>query len=1217
MALEKQTKSIQLAQGMREDADDFLMEPPATEYVENGRFDKRGVISKRQGFDALPSNGLSTALNGDPTFLHAIDDTLVTVSKDAVHKFDGASWTSVPSAAPITQSRRLLGTDAVRGMTCADVIQVTGGFLVVYEIKKTLPAGGRDLVLQAFTEDGVFLHQRFFGGRRSPRWVPKSGAEAYLMYADFTGTVKLKTLTYNLDNTVVEIAGERFPGIGLADENPIFRDSIISPPPGFVLRDSAFVLDTTEEFAQYEADGVSGGDVAAAATDDTAFEIEVRRFDSALVQIGLTRAITAAAGERLRVLNVLATGSAHYILFMRLDGEIVTDAGQNHSIEIHKYDSSNVFVWSRVIFTTTGGNDSTLGDYQRALHGGLELDDSGNLFYCAYVYEPIDSILTTFAGLHYGTVLESSGVDVEPRRFVFHHRMTTKPKFFDGSFYVGVQQYSDLAPFANRPQDFDADVGNIQIQKPVSSMLCRVDFLKGVFIPISTANAGSSKHSDATEPGLNHFLLPLDHDGTRFLFPNREAKSAGDVITFFGNGIAPINVLTRGWQEILGGEGQINLFDVRLGAGTETASFGFGDGVLVGGGTALWFDGSRLAEMLPFDSPEIIYLRDEQAPTGRTHSLLEAPQLTGPNPGEAAEDMRGIQLIVGYKDKKGNLHRSAPSLLKFASRIIPESFVDAGVNLTAFFTMPLSLYVDGEQTYFVEVYVSSLDSTTPRLAGTKIFSLDGMPSPSPFSVQFTTSTLELPSGDQKELERGSVFPYTTGGVLAADPWPSFTAMVATSDRVFAISAEAVGTVFYSKQFEEFIAPEFSASLVVALGDERELTALGRLDDKVVIFEANEIHILYGTGPDNTGSGQDFALHHISSDVGCIDPKSVIETPQGLIFLSARGFHKLDRSMSVSFLGGPVEDMARFIKVDAATLVATEGEVRFAVRQDPDFPSPLEAGPDPDVNFLDDGIIRPPRPKFSNVLPANAALVWNYERNAWSVFSNYATSAATIYQRRFTRLLPDWSVWQESLDRWDDPVGTNRMLIITPWIKLRAMQDYNRLWRVTFLGRYLSAFRLIDGAIEAGDIQVTLAYDYEFLRTQLVNGVTITNTTTAVFEATKAFGFEKRNEQGTVGLPLDARAERLQFAVRPGRRRVQALQCTIEEIGTPAIKQKGGLSGFLAQEDGSKILQEDGNGILLEDNIIFRLGRGFEITSIDLTYGAKPTSVKTLSAQRKK
>ena len=1213
MALEKQTKSIQLAQGMREDADDFLMEPPATEYIENGRFDKRGVISKRAGFDALPSNGLTTAADGDPTFLHAIGDNLITVSKDAVHKFDGTSWTAVPSAAPISQSRRLLSSDAVRGMTNGDVISVTGGFLVVYAIK----AGTGGIVLQAFTTDGVFLHQRFFGSRHSPRWVAKSGAEAYLMYADRPRNILLKTLTYNLDNTVIEIAGERFPGILIAHENPIFRDNIVAPPPGFVLRDSAFILDTIEGFAQYEFDGIDGGDKAAAATDDAAYDIEVRRFDSALVQIGLTASITAAAGERLRVLNVLVTADAHYVLLMRLDGEIVTDAGQNHSVEIYKYDSSSVFVWSRVIFTTTGGNDSTLGDYERALHGGLELDDSGNLFYCYYVYEPIDSILTTFAGLHYGTVLDSSGADVEPLRFVFHHRMTTKPKFFDGHFYVGVQQYSDLAPFANRPQDFDADVGNIHIQKPVSTMLCRVDFLKGVFIPVSTANAGSSKHSDATEPGMNHFLFPLEHDGTRFLFPNREAKSAGDVIAFFGNGVAPINVLTRGWREILGGEGQINLFDVRLGAGTETASFGFGDGVLVGGGTALWFDGSRLAEMLPFDSPEIVYLRDEQAPTGRIHSLLEAPQLTGPNPGEAAEDMRAIQLIVGYKDKKGNLHRSAPSLLKWASRLIPESFTDAGVKLTAFFTVPLSLYVDGEQTYFVEVYVSSLNSTTPRLAGSKIFSLDGVPSPGPFSVEFTTSTLELPSGDQKELERGSAFPYTVGGVLAADPWPSFTAMVATSDRVFAISAESTGTVFYSKQFEEFIAPEFSASLIVSLGDERELTALGRLDDKIVIFEANEIHILYGTGPDNTGSGQDFALHHISSDVGCIDPKSVIETPQGLIFLSARGFHKLDRSMSVSFLGGPVEDMARFIKVDAATLVATEGEVRFAVRQDPDFPSPLEAGPDPDVNFLDDGIIRPPRPKFSNVLPANAALVWNYERNAWSVFSNYATSAATIYQRRFTRLLPDWSTWQESLDRWDDPVGENRMLIITPWIKLRAMQDYNRLWRVTFLGRYLSAFRLLDGEIEAGDIEVTLAYDYEHLRTQVVNGQIITNQTKSTFVAAEHFQLEKRNEQGTVGIPLDARAERLQFTVRPGRRRIQALQCTIEEVPSATIKQKGGLDGFLLQEDGSKILQEDGNGLLLEDNILFRLGRGFEITSIDLTYGAKPTSVKTLSAQRKK
>jgi hypothetical protein len=278
---------------------------------------------------------------------------------------------------------------------------------------------------------------------------------------------------------------------------------------------------------------------------------------------------------------------------------------------------------------------------------------------------------------------------------------------------------------------------------------------------------------------------------------------------------------------------------------------------------------------------------------------------------------------------------------------------------------------------------------------------------------------------------------------------------------------------------------------------------------------------------------------------------------GLLFYSSpRGFYLLDRNLQIQFIGKGVEDVAQGINVIAATLDPRKAEVRFLVETDPDATQVAPDGPDSDTS----AVARPPRPSFGNTLPADACLSFNYEKGTWLVYTNYEGRAATIYQRKYTRLLSDWSVWQESETRWDDPTGTSRTLLRTPPIRLsEQVQGYQRLWRIDFLGRYLSSLQDLGGGVyEAGDIIVRLYFDYEADWSQEKR-----------FRM-QDFGFDPFNVN-----PL--RAERLQFEITPIRGRCQAVQIEIEEVNS----------------------EDRGEGLT------YALGRGFEIVSADFSIGVSP------------
>ena len=101
-----------------------------------------------------------------------------------------------------------------------------------------------------------------------------------------------------------------------------------------------------------------------------------------------------------------------------------------------------------------------------------------------------------------------------------------------------------------------------------------------------------------------------------------------------------------------------------------------------------------------------------------------------------------------------------------------------------------------------------------------------------------------------------------------------------------------------------------------------------MDEKLVIFEDDRIFYLTGSGPNATGQQNNFSDPQlVTSDVGCSNTRSIVQTPKGLMFMSNKGIYLLDRGLSTHYIGAPVEAY-NSLTITSAILIQDENQVRF-------------------------------------------------------------------------------------------------------------------------------------------------------------------------------------------------------------------------------------------------------------------------------------------------
>jgi hypothetical protein len=253
-----------------------------------------------------------------------------------------------------------------------------------------------------------------------------------------------------------------------------------------------------------------------------------------------------------------------------------------------------------------------------------------------------------------------------------------------------------------------------------------------------------------------------------------------------------------------------------------------------------------------------------------------------------------------------------------------------------------------------------------------------------------------------------------------------------ADRLFSAAAGSLDTVTHSKLHFDGDAVAYSDEYDPITADRfgGPVTAIASLNDNVIVFKASRIYFVEGDGPSNLGTGSWSPTREITADCGCIDQRSVVSMPNGLMFQSEKGFYLLGGDFSVTYVGADVERY-NSQTFTGATLMADRNQVLF---------------------LASDG----------------KSLLYDYYFKQWSTWSNYEGEAAILWKGAYCRLGSDGKVYKESTGYHDAGAEIRRIVKTAPIKNPFSAQGYMRVRYFEILGEYKSPHRM----------RVTVFFNYE-------------------------------------------------------------------------------------------------------------------------------------------
>lgn len=373
------------------------------------------------------------------------------------------------------------------------------------------------------------------------------------------------------------------------------------------------------------------------------------------------------------------------------------------------------------------------------------------------------------------------------------------------------------------------------------------------------------------------------------------------------------------------------------------------------------------------------------------------------------------RFLYEWTDAQGQIHRSAVSLSLPVTAVANDR-----VNLT----IP-TLRLTAKSGVRIVVYRTIANGTTYY----RVTSVT-----SPLMNDKTVSTVSYQDGAADSTITSNELLYTDGTAgqdLENDGPPACSFMATHRGRVWLGGLVDRNSLAYSKTWvdgEPVSFTEFFRMQVDPRGG--DITALGSMDEKLIIFKERAIFAVAGDGPTNTGAQSDYGDPIlITSDAGCISAASVVSTSAGLMFQSAKGFYLLDRSQQVTYIGAPVEAY-NGQTVTAATLVPNTNQVRF---------------------ICSDG----------------AALVYDYLYGQWTTFTGHEGQAATIWRGTYCYAKSDGRVFVEAPGTYTDDGALVKLKITTAWVQLAGLEGFQRVYRAIIVGDYKSSHKL----------RVRMGYDF--------------------------------------------------------------------------------------------------------------------------------------------
>lgn len=388
--------------------------------------------------------------------------------------------------------------------------------------------------------------------------------------------------------------------------------------------------------------------------------------------------------------------------------------------------------------------------------------------------------------------------------------------------------------------------------------------------------------------------------------------------------------------------------------------------------------------------------------------------------------------VYAWTDAKGNRHRSAPS------PALSVTLSGGGSSQTQDVEVP-SLRITEKENVIIELYRT-------EASGSVFYKVTSTTSPEFNNKAVDSITITDTLSDSDLIDNELL--YTTGNILDNIAPEQARFIEEVNERLFLVVNN--NKIQYSKEQVGGNGIEFNDLLTIDINQAGgAITGIKRMDEKLVIFKKSAILYIAGNGPNNAGQENDLTDPElVSSDIGCVDPASIVYFAKGIMFKSEKGIWLLSRNLSLDFIGSPV-DAIDSVTITGAESVPNTNQIRFLA---------------------------------SN----GATLVYDYLVGQWSTFTNHRGLDSQIHDNTYYYLRPSGEVYQETPDQYTDNGQPIYFTLETGWISFAGLNGFQRVYRFLATANYKSPHFM----------RVKAAYDFvnAFINTKTIDSDNFIDTT---------------------------------------------------------------------------------------------------------------------------
>ena len=991
MALQKNNVPLSLNQGVNTKVDPKQLPLGQFSNLENVNFDKEGEFNKRFGYDRVASSGIGGTALQTVTGIASFKKQPLWISKDQVYSYSPAndSWVSegsydsvVPKSKPIVQN----GFE----QECLNCIYFNKYQVFAY-IENN--ANIKVTVLDPETDSYVLYNS-------SVPDVPSGTTSlSRLRLADFNGQLffaytELSGTTYTLNTKQFDLEGYITTGLALTSRTG--TDYVPGDGKAYGAAQAVSTLESTTGNALYD---LIGGDnfLTICYHDDSTNDLRVKTIN---VSFSLGGAIDPFGSSAI---------AAQYALDMQKldDGKIaITTVDSNDVVQLSVMTSGGAQNVAPITVEDVTSVASTA--ITKAYNVTCITQDkvTYEVFYQCYQTAPWTYNISTGTGaagatadgytwnlplIRKATVNASTSTVTVDGIIARGVGLASKAYYQDINNYINVVRESRLhATYYVMKSD-----GSVQakINQGVGGPLLGTPRVRANDSTMFYNHSGTNTTATYTIASLS----PVPQiNSEQYLFVNSiQGKIVGDSDNFYS--LYGVNS---------------SVIDFSSEITNQTASLG--ENLHFAGGQLKAYDGNVLVEENFNYPPDNVLVTDG----------------TGTGVFDETETYN-YRAIYSWTDAQGNIHRSGFNEGGTWSSTGTSTLANLVVKIP---TLPLTQKSD----VYLELYRTAGDGTIYYKTNSNNSATDNQT----FGPIVNTSGYDMIQFVDKTPDSTGTGPldsneiiYTTGGVLENISPPSSSIVGSFKNRLFLAGLENKLEIRYSKLLQEKVGVEFNDTLFILTSQVGgDIAALKGMDDKLIIFKENAIFYIAGDGPNNLGQQDTFTEPQlISSDVGCSVKNSVVLTPQGIFFKSSKGIYLLSRSLSLQYVGSPMEDFNHFTIVKA-DLVAKSNEVRFLTSDGP-------------------------------------CLVYNYFRGFWTTYTNHKGSSSVVIGDLYYYVHSSGSgnrLYKQNYSVYTDDNTPIPMVIETGWMNPLAAQSAIRIYRMLLLGDYFTPHRL----------KVSVAYDYD-------------------------------------------------------------------------------------------------------------------------------------------